>query len=94
MNYPTLAKFQIGKNGITDGVIDSLSLALKNHKQVRVSVLKSFCRDRQHLDEIVEEIKKKVSHPVSAKVIGYTIILIKQKNSSIVKTKGSKQNLN
>lgn len=79
MKNPLLAKFQIGKNGITDGVIESLSLALKNHKQIRISVLKSFCRDRKHLEEITAEIKEKVAYPVNTRVIGYTIILIKQK---------------
>lgn len=87
MRNPTLAKFQIGKNGITQGVIESLSLALKNHKQVRVSVLKSFCRNREELNKAAEEIKEKVTYPVNARVIGYTIILIKQKRSATIKVK-------
>jgi len=39
MNTLPPAKFQIGKNGITQGTLDSLSLVFKNHKHVRISVL-------------------------------------------------------
>ncbi|MFH1290345.1 MAG: YhbY family RNA-binding protein [Nanoarchaeota archaeon] len=76
MPHPTLAKFQIGKNGLTDGTIESLSLALKYHKQVRISVLKSACRNREELKKIAEELQEKL--PIkNHRVIGYTIILIK-----------------
>ncbi|MBU0907128.1 MAG: YhbY family RNA-binding protein [Nanoarchaeota archaeon] len=76
MIHPTLAKFQIGKNGLTEGVLDSLGLALKHHRQVRVSVLKSACRDREELKKIALQLTEKL--PVkNHKIIGYTIILIK-----------------
>ena len=80
MPHPTLAKFQIGKSGITEGIIKSLSLALKNHKQVRISVLKSCCRDRDELKKIAQQIVNKQPHKLNCKIIGYTIILIKQSN--------------
>ena len=44
------AKFQIGKNGVTDGVIESLELILKNHRQIRISVLKSSGKDRENIE--------------------------------------------
>ena len=76
MAHPTQVKFQIGKNGLTEGVLGSLVNALKNHKQVRVSVLKSACRDRNELTKLAEELVSKL--PVkNHRIIGYTIILIK-----------------
>jgi RNA-binding protein YhbY len=76
MPNPTLSKFQIGKNGLTDGVLQSLAQDLKHHKQVRISVLKSACRDRNELEKIAIKIKEKL--PIkNYKIIGYTIILIK-----------------
>jgi len=76
MSNSLLATFQIGKNGLTDGVIESLSLALKHHKQVRISVLKSACRDRDELKKIALKLREKL--PVkNHRIIGYTIILIK-----------------
>ncbi|MBS3077414.1 YhbY family RNA-binding protein [Candidatus Pacearchaeota archaeon] len=76
MPNPTLSKFQIGKNGLTEGVLQSLSQDLKYHKQVRVSVLKSACRNREELSKMA--VKLKESLPVkNYRILGYTIILIK-----------------
>jgi RNA-binding protein YhbY len=75
-----VSKFQIGKNGPTEGVIESLNLALKNHKQVRVSVLKSCCRDRVELQKITQELQKGISFKCSFRAIGYTIIISKLHN--------------
>ena len=76
-----IAKFQIGKNGITTGVINSLALALKNHRQVRVSMLKSSGRDRNSVHETAEQIKEKLQVKIEYKIIGFTIIIKKLANS-------------
>ena len=39
-------KFQIGKNGITPGTIESLLLSFKNHKRVKIVLLKASGRNR------------------------------------------------
>lgn len=83
---PLQVKFQIGKNGITDGVISSLELALKNHRHVRISVLKSATRDRKELKKMAETIKEKIPSNCETKLIGYTIILMR-KNVFIKKPK-------
>lgn len=70
--------FQIGKNGITEGTIESLSLAFKNHKVARVSVLKSSGRDRDSIKKMAEELCEKLKIDdltFSFKIIGFTIIL-------------------
>ena len=53
-------KFQIGKNGLTSGIINSLELAFKNRKQVRISVLKSGTRDKEKIKQMAEEISNKL----------------------------------
>ncbi len=79
-----ITKFQIGKLGITPGTIDSLLLAFKNHKQVRVSVLKSSGRDRNSMADLASELSNKLNeksgNKYSPKIIGFTIILIKSGN--------------
>jgi RNA-binding protein YhbY len=81
MNF-SFAKFQIGKNGINSGVIDSLSLVFKTHKQVRISVLKSSSRDKEYVknmaNEIVVMLEDKKEYSYSFKVIGFTIIMTRQ----------------
>ncbi len=71
-------KFQIGKNGITLGVIESLNLALKTHTQLRISLLKSSGRDKNLIKQIADEITEKVSYHCNYKIIGFTILLRKQ----------------
>ena len=75
---PFLAKFKIGKQGLTKEVIQALILAFKNRKQVRVYLLKSATRDREEKIQIAEQIKKQFSFHCDYKIIGYTIVLIKK----------------
>jgi RNA-binding protein YhbY len=77
MSNSTFAKFQIGKSGVTSGVVDSLKLALKNHNSVRISVLKSTGRTRDSIKKTAEEIAEKLGFPSRHKIIGFTIILKK-----------------
>jgi len=71
------AKFQIGKNKITDGLINSINLALKTHKQARISVLKSAAREREEIKKMAEELCQKLSVKCTNRIIGFTIILRK-----------------
>ena len=77
MKQFAIANFQLGKNGLTDGVLQSLKLALKYHKQVRISVLKSATRDRSELQEMAEKIKSSMPAKCAYRIIGFTIILKK-----------------
>lgn len=79
-----VTKFQIGKNGVTPGVIDSLSLALKHHKQIRISTLKASGRNRENIEQMAKEITsmlKEKKENCDYKIIGFTIIIIKQSAS-------------
>jgi RNA-binding protein YhbY len=73
----TIAKFQIGKFGVTPGVIESLELALKNHKQIRISVLKASGRTRENIEQMAQDITSKLKEKCACKIIGFTIVLIK-----------------
>lgn len=72
-----VAKFQIGKNGLTEGIIQSLALHLKNHKQIRISVLKSAVRDKSAVEKMANEITSRLQK-TSTRVIGFTIVLKKR----------------
>lgn len=74
-------KFQIGKNGVTEGVIESLALAFKNHKQVRVSALRSSGRENieDMAQEILRRLEEKTGLEYHFRVLGFTIILNKGK---------------
>lgn len=71
-------KFQIGKNGITHGVVESLNLALKTHDRVRISTLQASGRNKDLVKKMAEEIEKSVNYKVKSRIIGFTIILKRQ----------------
>lgn len=68
--------FQIGKNGLTDGVIEALRLISKHHKKIRISVLKSSGRDRNSIKSLANEIISKLGKAYTlTKIIGFTILI-------------------
>ena len=81
------AGFQIGKSGLTPGVLSSLNLALKTHTQIRISVLKSATRDRKDIEKMALEIVENVKFKASYRIIGFTII-IKRLSSKMMEKQG------
>ncbi len=74
---PSLATIQLGKNRITDNFIETLKNYFKKHDNVKVSVLKSCCRDRAEIKKMAEEILSRLGKNYTAKTIGFTIALKK-----------------
>ncbi len=82
-------KFQIGKFGLTDNVVESLRSAFKTHDRIRISVLKNAVRDKSKVRDIADELARKLGnkHDYGYRhiIIGFTIILIKNKKSKVYK---------
>ena len=75
-------KFQIGKNGLTEGVLESLAMSFKTHKTVRIHLLKNAHEDRDSkkekffwADKTADEIVKKLGGNFTYKILGFTIIM-------------------
>jgi len=74
---PALGTLQIGKNKLTQNFIETLKNYFKKHEYVKISVLKSCCRNRQELEKIAEEILGELGRAYTARIIGYTIVIKK-----------------
>ena len=72
------SRLQIGKNGLTQGVIDSINLGLKTHDQIRISVLKSVERNKKAIVQMADEISNRANYNCNYRIIGFTIILRKR----------------
>lgn len=72
-------KIQLGKNGVTENFVESLRKTFKNRDLVRISLLKTYSRDREELKKTAVELCEKLSDIGNFKytIIGFTIILIK-----------------
>jgi len=73
----TLTTIQLGKNGLTDNFIITLENHFKKYNNVKVSVLKSCCRDKEELKKISNKIIEKLGKHYTSKTIGYTIAIKK-----------------
>jgi RNA-binding protein YhbY len=74
---PTIRQMQLGKNGLTEGFMCNLKHHFDSTKNVKISVLKSCCRDREELKKINEEILEKLGKNYNSRIIGYTIVVKK-----------------
>ncbi len=70
-----IIKFQIGKAGITDGIIESLNNAFMTHKVIRISLLKGSNRNKDSKKKIAEEIVEKLNGKFKYSIIGFTIVM-------------------
>lgn len=73
----TLTTIQLGKSGLTENFIMTLKNHFKKHDNVKVSVLKSCCRDKDELKKMSKDILNELGTNYTAKMIGYTIAIKK-----------------
>jgi len=71
----TYSQIQLGKNGISDDFISTLKDHFKNHKNVKVSVLKSAGREKETVKKYSDEIVEELGVFYSAKILGFTIFV-------------------
>lgn len=72
-----IGNLQLGKNKLTDNFIETLKSHFKKNEYVKISVLKSCCRDKTELKKICEELLDKLGKNYTAKTIGYTLAVKK-----------------
>ena len=72
-----IGNIQLGKQGLTENFLKTLQDHFKKFSNVKISVLRSCCRDKKELEKISDEILEKLGEFYTARNIGYTIILKK-----------------
>ena len=72
-----IGNMHLGKNRVTANFIVTLKSHFKNHKNIKISVLKSATRNREELGKMTEEILDKLGKNYTARIIGFTIVVKK-----------------
>lgn len=72
-----LRTIQLGKQGVTENFIESLKNQFNKCQTVKISVLRSCCRDKEELREITTNILEKLGKNFTARIIGYTVVVKK-----------------
>lgn len=71
------AKFQIGKQGLTLGIIEKIRTGFSGRNNIKVHVLKSAGHDKSQVKELGEKIVDKLGRNFTSKTLGFTIFLKK-----------------
>ena len=72
-----ITSIQIGKNGVSDNLVETLKSHFKNHINVKVVLLKSFSRDKSKIKKTAEEIVNELGNNYTYRILGFTIFIKK-----------------
>jgi len=78
-----IGNIQLGKQGLTENFLKTLQDHFKKFANMKISVLKSCCRDKKELKKISDEILKKLGNYYTARNIGYVIVLKKWRKARV-----------
>lgn len=86
MARPEIASAQIGKQGLTSGMIDLIENMFQNHELVKVAVLKTCTRDRDEIKKLAQdlcnELIKRFKKEFNFRIVGFTIFMRKWRKAA------------
>jgi RNA-binding protein YhbY len=72
-----LKKLQMGKNGLSDAFLEQVKTVLETEKVLKISILKSACRDKAEAKEIAEKLIGELGSKYNYRLVGYVITIVK-----------------
>lgn len=72
-----LAKMQMGKNGFTESFFEQLKRIFQEAEIVKITILKSACRDKKQAEKIAEEIVERLGKNFTYRLVGYVLTINK-----------------
>lgn len=72
-----IKKLQIGKNGLTPEFVEQVKSIFENEKLIKISILKSACRDKSEADTIAKKLVDALGKKYDYKLVGYVMTVIK-----------------
>lgn len=72
-----ISSVQIGKNGVSENLIETLKTHFKTHQNVKVVFLKNSIRDKKKVKKTAEEILQALGKNYTFRVLGFTVFIKK-----------------
>ncbi|MCR4284569.1 MAG: YhbY family RNA-binding protein [archaeon] len=72
-----IKRLQIGKKGLTQEFIEQVNTMFKHEKVIKISILKSACRDKKEAEGIAKEIVNALGKRFDYKLVGYVLTIIR-----------------
>lgn len=76
-----MSEIQIGKNGLTEGIVERLKNDFKTHEIVRIHVVNKEFKNRERVNKISAEILDKLGSKFTCRIIGFTLVIRKWRKS-------------
>ncbi|MCG8697349.1 MAG: YhbY family RNA-binding protein [Bacteroidales bacterium] len=70
-------QLQLGKAGLSLAFVDQVRNIFENERMVKISILKSACRDKEEAKKIGEELVGKLGSKFGFKLVGYVLTVSK-----------------
>lgn len=72
-----LKQLQLGKNGLSEPFVNQVRKLFETEKVLKISILKSACRDKAEAKEIGEKLVGELGSKFGFKLVGYVLTVIK-----------------
>jgi RNA-binding protein YhbY len=76
-----IKKLQIGKAGLSPAFIEQVRSIFEKERVVKISILKSACRDKKDAERIGDELIAALGKKYGYKLIGYVLTIVKYRKS-------------
>jgi RNA-binding protein YhbY len=72
-----MRQLQMGKAGLSDAFVEQVRSIFDNEKVVKISILKSACRDKSEAKKIGEDLVERLGNKFGFKLVGYVLTVVK-----------------
>lgn len=72
-----VSSVQVGKNGISDNLVETIKSHFKKHKNVKIVFLKNFSRDRKKLRKESDKLLDVLGKNYTSRLLGFTLFVKK-----------------
>lgn len=72
-----MKQLQLGKAGLSDAFVEQVKSIFENERIVKISILKSACRNRDDAVKIGESLIDRLGPKYSFKLIGYVLTVMR-----------------
>ena len=72
-----IKRLQLGKNGLSSEFIEQVKLLFKNEKLIKITILKSACRDKKEAKQLAIELIQALGKKYDYKIVGYVLTVMK-----------------
>ena len=76
-----IKKLQLGKNGLSDAFVEQVKNIFEDARVLKISILKSCCRNKEEAREIGEELVSRLGSKFGFKLVGYVLTVVKYRKS-------------